>query len=53
MIKVVFTMPDLPGYLTTQEAADKLQFHVNHYRKMIREGDLQGVKVGTMWFVTE
>ena len=45
------TMPDLADYMTTQEAADKLGYHVVHVRRMIREGDLQGLKVGNMWFV--
>ncbi len=45
------TMPDLADYMTTQEAAEKLGYHVVHVRRMIREGDLKGQKVGNMWFV--
>lgn len=47
-----FSMPDLRGYLTTQEAADRLGFHVDHVRRMLRQGDLEGQKVGYMWFVS-
>jgi excisionase family DNA binding protein len=46
------TMPDLTDYMTTQEAADKLGYHVDHVRRMLREGDLLGQKVGYMWFVS-
>jgi excisionase family DNA binding protein len=43
---------DLSNYVTTQEAAKRLGFHVNHIRRMIREGDLAGKKLGNMWFIT-
>jgi len=46
-------MPDLTDYMTTQEAAEKLGYHVDHVRRMLREGDLKGQKVGNMWFVFE
>jgi excisionase family DNA binding protein len=49
----VQTMPDLTNYMTTQEAADRLRYHVEHVRRMLREGDLQGQKVGYMWFVSK
>ncbi len=39
-------MPDLTDYVTTQEAADKLGYHVDHVRRMLREKDLQGQKAG-------
>ena len=45
------TMPDLTNYMTTQEAADKLGYHVIHVRNMLREKKLEGKKVGNMWFV--
>ncbi len=44
-------MPDLADYITTQEAAKKLGYHVVHVRRMLREGDLQGIKVGYIWLV--
>jgi excisionase family DNA binding protein len=46
-------MPDLADYMTTQEAADLLGYHVHHVRRMLREGDLEGQKVGYMWFVSK
>ncbi|RMH38219.1 MAG: DNA-binding protein [Gammaproteobacteria bacterium] len=44
-------MPDLTGYVTTKEAAELLGYHIDHVRRMLREGDLKGRKVGYMWFV--
>lgn len=46
------TMPNLEGYCTTDEAATKLGFHVNHIRRMIRRGDLEVQRVGYMIFVS-
>jgi excisionase family DNA binding protein len=45
-------MPDLINYVTTQEAATILGFHVHHVRRMVREGDLKAKKVGYMWFIS-
>jgi excisionase family DNA binding protein len=44
-------MPDLTDYMTTEEAAKALGFHIVHIRRMLREKDLEGKKVGQMWFV--
>ncbi len=44
-------MPDLRDFVTTEEAARILQFHVEHVRRLLREGDLQGEKIGTAWLV--
>lgn len=45
-------MPDLADYMTTEEAAKKLSFHIVHIRRMLREGDLEGLKVGQTWLVS-
>jgi len=45
-------MQDLTGFITTQEAALKLGYHVNHVRRMIRRGDLVSQKVGHMLFIS-
>lgn len=46
-------LPDLTGFVTTQEAADMLGgFNIDHVRRMLREGDLEGRKLGYMWFVS-
>ena len=45
-------MPDLADYMTTQEAAAALGFHVEHVRRMRRLGKLKGKKVGAMWFIS-
>jgi excisionase family DNA binding protein len=44
-------MPDLKDYMTTEEAAKALGFHVIHIRKMVREGKLKGEKLGPGWLV--
>jgi len=44
-------MPDLRDFITTEEAARILQFHVEHVRRLLREGDLKGEKIGTAWLV--
>jgi excisionase family DNA binding protein len=51
LISPIEEMPNLADYMTTQEAAEKLGYHVVHVRRMLREGDLKGQKVGYMWFV--
>jgi len=44
-------MPDLAEFMTTEEAAVKLRFHVVHIRLMLREGKLRGRKIGSTWLV--
>ena len=44
-------MTNLGDYVTTGEAARILGFHVEHVRRMLRNNDLEGIKVGQMWFV--
>ncbi len=44
-------MPDLRDFITTEDAADMLKFHVEHVRRLLREGDLKGEKIGTAWLV--
>lgn len=49
---LTLSMPELTGFLTTQEAAALLGFHVNHVRRMIKRGDLISKRVGHMLFVS-
>lgn len=44
-------MPDLKEYMTTQEAAKKLGFHVKSIPKMVRDNILEGVRFGRFWLV--
>jgi excisionase family DNA binding protein len=44
-------VPDLRDFITTEDAASMLQFHVEHVRRLLREGDLKGEKIGTAWLV--
>jgi hypothetical protein len=45
------TMPDLADYTTIQDAAEKLGYHVESVRRMLRNQGLDGVKWGKSWFV--
>lgn len=44
-------MPELDDYISTQKAADVLGYHIDHVRRMLRQGDLEGLKVGITWLV--
>jgi excisionase family DNA binding protein len=44
-------MPDLNEFMTTQEAAKKLGFHVKSIPKMVRDNILEGVRFGRAWLV--
>jgi len=46
------TMPDLNEFMTTQEAADKLGFHVKSIPKMLRDKILNGERFGRAWLVS-
>ena len=48
------TMPDLAEFMTTEEAAEKLGFHVQSIRNMIRTNKLAGLKIGgKTWLVSK
>jgi len=44
-------MPDLNDFISTEDAAEKLQYHVEHVRRMMREGSIAGLKIGRTWLV--
>ena len=44
-------MPDLNEFISTEEAAEKLKYHVEHVRRMMREGSIAGLKIGRTWQV--
>ncbi len=46
-------MPDLVDYTTTQDAASKLDLHVITVRRLLREKELDGLKVGRTWLVSK
>ena len=48
---VLSVMPDLNEFVSTEEAAEKLKYHVEHVRRMMREGSIEGVKIGRTWLV--
>lgn len=45
-------MPDLAEFMSTQEAADKLGFHVKSIPLMVRNKTLEGVRFGRAWLVS-
>jgi excisionase family DNA binding protein len=47
------TMPDLNEFMTTQEAADKLGFHVKSVQNMVKKKTLQGIRVGRDWLISK
>ncbi len=44
-------MPDLKEFISTEEAVEKLKYHVEHVRRMVQERSLDGVKIGRTWLV--
>jgi excisionase family DNA binding protein len=44
-------MPDLNDFISTKEAADKLEYHVEHVGSMMPEGSIVGLKIGRTWLV--
>jgi excisionase family DNA binding protein len=45
-------MPDLAEFMTTQEAAKALGFHVKSIPKMVRDNILEGTRFGRIWLVS-
>jgi len=44
-------MASLNDHMTAQEAADRLGYTVQHVRRLLRDGGLDGAKVGRDWLV--
>jgi excisionase family DNA binding protein len=42
----------LDNWITTAEAAEIGNYHINHVRRLIREGRIQARKFGTVWMVS-
>ena len=47
------TMPDLAEFMTTQEAEEKLGFHVKRIPTMIRNQTIMGIRFGRAWLVSK
>jgi excisionase family DNA binding protein len=41
----------LDNWITTAEAAEIGNYHINHVRRLIREGRIEARKFGTVWMV--
>jgi excisionase family DNA binding protein len=44
-------MPDLNEFISTEEASEKLKYHVEHVGRMMQEGSIEGVKISRTWLV--
>jgi excisionase family DNA binding protein len=44
-------MPDLNEFISTEDTAEEFKYHVGHVRRMMREGSIEGVKIGRTWLV--
>ena len=47
-----FTMPDLSEFMTTQEAATRLGFHIKTNPMMLRNKTLGDIRFGCAWLVS-
>ena len=45
-------MPDLAEFMTTQEAAKALGFHVKRVPTMVKNKTLEGIRFGRAWLVS-
>ncbi len=50
--RITHQMPDLADFITTEEAAKKLGFHIESIRRMLRNKELDGLKMGHGWLVS-
>ena len=46
-------MPDLSEFLTTREAAKKLGFNMRSIPSMMKDKELDGIRLGRMWLVSK
>ena len=46
-------MPELNDYVTASKAAEILGYHVNHVRRMVKNGYLVGLKAGHSLFISK
>lgn len=46
-------MPDLAEFMTVDDAAQKLKFHPETVRRLVRDGILDGKKWGREWLVVK
>jgi len=45
-------MTTLDGYVTANEAADRLKVHLETVKRLCRQGDLPAVKLHNTWIIT-
>lgn len=49
----IATMPDISEFYTTQEAAEKLGFHVKRIPTMVKNNTLEGIRFGRVWLISK
>ena len=45
-------MTDISEWLTTSEAAQISGYHLNHVRRLLKSGEIEGRKWGSAWMVS-
>ena len=43
----------IPEFVTCQNAADALGYTVQHVRRLVRDGRLEGLKLGRDWVISQ
>jgi len=51
VIRRSLNMPNISEFVTTEEAAARSGLRAGSVRRMLREKDLEGVKIGGTWLV--
>lgn len=46
------TMPDLEEFMTTQEAAEKLDLTIRAVNRLVASKKLEGIKIGRMYLIS-
>lgn len=44
---------DLEQFYTTSEVASKLKVHVETVKRWLRNGDMEGIRIGGRWRISE
>ena len=53
LINEVLKVSSIPGYLTTAQAAERLEVTSGRIRQLICAGKLQATKIGDTWLISE
>ena len=45
------TLAEMPDWISVEEAAQVSEYHPNYIRRLIRQGHIQAIKKGPMWWI--